>query len=127
MSGCDECVSNVVLPAPSVAALRSRDYDLRPVADLAHAEIGAQKPFEPAGWLARVLASVLDEGVLEPILVTPGPQGLELIDGHHRAWAAAQHGISAPALVFTPSCGGCSEVSFSAAAMARTAELGWKY
>lgn len=124
---CDACVSDEVLPAHTVATLRSRDYELRPVADLAHVEVGSHKPLEPAGWLARVVDSVLSEGMLDPILVTPGPQGLELIDGHHRAWAAAHHGLSAPARVFTPSCGDCTEESFAQAAMSGTAELGWKY
>lgn len=127
MNQCSECVAGTVMPAHSLAALRSRDYSLRPVSDLEYAEIGSQKPLEPSGWFARVLASVLNEGVLEPILVTRGSEGFELIDGNHRAWAAAHHGISAPVLIFTPNCGVCSEGSFSAAAMEGTAALGWKY
>lgn len=127
MNPCGECVRDEVLPAHTVAILRSRDYGLRPVADLAHVEVGAHKPLEPVGWLGLVVDSVLSEGILDPILVTPGPLGLELIDGNHRAWAAAHHGIAAPARVFTPNCGDCTEESFAEAAMAGTAELGWKY
>lgn len=127
MNSCDACVQDTVLPARAVAELRARDYGLRAVSDIAHAEVGAHKPLEPAGWFGRVLSSVLADGVLEPILVTSGPFGLELMDGHHRAWAAAHHDLNAPALIFTPTCGDCTEDSFSAAAMARTAQLGWKY
>lgn len=127
MIQCRECVQGTVLPARSVAVLRSRDYGLRPVSELARSEVGAHKPFEPADWMTRVEDSVLREGILDPILVTHGPSGLELIDGHHRAWAAAHHGLDAPALVFTAACGECSEDAFAAAAMSHTAELGWRY
>lgn len=127
MSHCDECVQGTVLPARSVAKLRSRDYDLRPVSELARSEVGAHKPLEPANWFTRVESSILSEGILDPILVTTGTDGLELIDGHHRAWASARHGLDAPALIFTASCGDCSEYSFAAAAMLHTAELGWQY
>ncbi|MHA3723678.1 hypothetical protein ACXR2T_07350 [Leucobacter sp. HY1910] len=126
-ASCSECVTERVLPAHAVATLRSRDYDLRPVSDVQYAEVGAHKPLEPSGWFQRVIASVLADGILEPILATHGPQGLELIDGNHRAWAAAHHGLDAPVRIFTPACGDCTEESFAVAAMAGTAERGWKY
>lgn len=127
MQQCLDCTQHAVLRPHHVAALKARDYGLRAVSELAHDEVGARKPLEPSGWFSRVLDSVLAEGVLDPILITHGPDGLELIDGHHRAWAAAHHGLDAPAVIFTPTCGECSEESVAAAAMSRTAGLGWMY
>nr|WP_227993584.1 ParB/RepB/Spo0J family partition protein [Pseudactinotalea sp. HY160] len=115
------------LSVRQVGELRSRDYDLRPVKDLAFDEIGSQKAAEPRSWFPRVIASIASEGIIQPILVTTNGEHLELIDGNHRAWAAYQQQMPAPTFIFTPACGHCTEAMFTESAMAQTLALGWKY
>lgn len=124
---CVECVRPAHLGPTEIGALRARDYGGRAVSSLLREEIGAQKQYEPAGWFERVVKSIHADGILDPLLIAVRRDGQDLVDGHHRAWAAVHHGVHAPALVFTPECGSCTEESFTAAAMERTARLGWRY
>lgn len=124
---CSDCLTLVTFSPEQLARLRSRDYNLRRIADLVFAEIGAQKSAEPATWFPKIIASIAADGVIQPLLVTSNADGLELIDGNHRAWAACKQQLPAPVHLFIPDCGNCTETMLREAAMVQTEKLGWKY
>lgn len=124
---CPDCLTSRDLAPDQIGRLRSRDYGLRRIEALAYSEIGAPKPAEPKNWLDKVATSIIIDGFLQPILITAGSDGLELIDGNHRAWVAHTCGISAPVLIFIPDCGSCTESMLRSTAMSQTQALGWTY
>lgn len=121
-----DCVQPAMFNHEDLGALRSRDYNLKRVDELLFEEIGSEKP-SPDDWLSRIIGSVSNEGVLQPILVVENDEGLELVDGNHRAWVAHRLMLSAPVQIFRATCENCTEEQFRETAMARTEELGWKY
>lgn len=124
---CNQCVKETVLSFEEVGSLKSRDYGLNEVSTLSGDLIGSHKG-EPSDWLSRIEASILLEGLLQPLLLRRSDAGnLELLDGNHRAWIVYKLQISAPVCIFEPSCGKCSEASFCEAAMEVTGDLGWRY
>ena len=70
-----------------------------PLTDIRPSPWQARKLFDP-GQLAELADTIREHGVLQPVLVRPGPEGYELIAGERR-WRAAQlAGIETiPALV----------------------------
>ena len=124
---CDRCLTTTTHSPETAGELLSRDHQMRPVSQLTEGDITA-KAGEPRGWLHQVLTSVLNEGFLQPILLTTDEQGRTvLIDGVHRAWIAWEYGKDVPAQVFSPTCGRCTEQMVREAAMQRTRALNWAY
>ena len=59
-----------------------------PLTDISPSPWQARKHFDP-GQLAELADTIREHGVLQPVLVRPGPDGYELIAGERR-WRAAQ-------------------------------------
>ena len=122
---CSSCVQRVVLSPRESGRLLSRHFGLMPVASLTRSQI-AGKPGDPDGWLDHVEKSVLStRSFRDPIGVIVSSKGQEIRDGNHRAWLAYRHRIFLPALIFTPSCGVCTEETFGDSLTAWTQEIGW--
>lgn len=130
---CTECIETLIFTPEELGSLRTRDFDLRMIRELNFDEIEShniQGPLEmgdPNQQLAKVFSSVSAYGVIRPILVVAinfeHSRRFDLVDGNQRAWSSYDQRLDAPVLVFTPTCGNCTEASFLEQAIAHTIEL----
>lgn len=124
---CKDCVKSSTFSAKQLARLRSRDYRLAKLEEVDFETIANYKPSEPEGWFEKVIASILTEGILQPVLIVKNLEGLELVDGNHRAWTAWKYDLECPVRIFSPICGKCTETMFRENAMSHTISIGWQY
>lgn len=90
-------------PAPSAAAVtpESPETPLRslPLAQIRPSPLQPRKEF-PADSLQELANSIREQGIVQPLIVRPGPEGFELIAGERRWRAAQQAGLTeAPVVV----------------------------
>lgn len=124
---CNDCTTHIKLSPEDAGRLLSRHYGLISVSDVSSEQIH-NKLGDPSGWMNHVEDSIVKAQMInDPLALTTGENGLEIINGNHRAWVAHRHGIPARATVFMPVCGRCTEALFEDCMNTWTRAIGWMH
>lgn len=122
---CGECSTRRSLTPAGAGALLSRHFDRLPIRSVTYRQMST-KHGDPQGWMDHVERSIFNSrAVHDPVALAETEDGLEIIEGNHRAWIAYHYRMTLPAMVFSPVCGECTEALFCDVANAWTREIGW--
>lgn len=124
---CEGCTRFHSLSNSDTGELLSRHFDLRPVKDLLKEEI-LNKTGDPIGWFSHLEKSIKDaQQIFDPLAIAKTQNGLEILEGNHRAWFTYQYNLYAPAWIFESYCEQCTEDQFTRDMFEKTKEIGWLY
>lgn len=122
---CGKCATRRSLTPAEAGALLSRHFDRLPIRSVTYQQM-SDKRGDPTGWMDHVEKSIVASQVVsDPVALAETENGLEIIEGNHRAWIAYHYRMTLPAMVFAPVCGRCTEALFCDVANAWTREIGW--
>jgi|SRR5699024_288979 len=124
---CESCVRFYSFSSFDVGELLSRHFDLRPVKSIFKEEF-LNKTDDPIGWFNHLEKSIKDaQQIFDPLAIAKTQNGLEILEGNHRAWFAYQYNLYVPAWIFESYCEQCTEDQFTRDMFEKTKEIGWLY
>src|SRR5699024_5230267 len=80
------------------------------------------------GWFNHLEKSIKDaQQIFDPLAIAKTQNGLEILEGNHRAWFAYQYNLYVPAWIFESYCELCTEDQFTSDMFEKTKEIGGLY
>lgn len=104
MNPSQHIVVTTIMDGAKLGQIETLDYNFELLSNLSFEEVYVSG--EPPEHRERVRSSILENGIIEPIIVLQrrGRSRPVLIEGHHRAIVAYEHSLPAPVAIHRCAC-----------------------